>query len=152
MNLEITLSPEDNHRLANLCGVLDENLKQIESALDVGISRRGSHIRLSGEAHNMRLAAQLLENFYERAKKPISLEEVQLSLVVIDRLKPEEVTTAMPVLMIGGDADRIVPQWCEAELERGLADVRRVELSPCGHYPQYTAPARTAEAIRAFLS
>ena len=27
--MEITLSPEDNLRLANLCGVLDENIKQI---------------------------------------------------------------------------------------------------------------------------
>jgi pimeloyl-ACP methyl ester carboxylesterase len=56
-----------------------------------------------------------------------------------------------PVLLIGGDRDRIVPRWCEAEVEAGLKDVRRVELSPCGHYPQYTMPDRTAEAIRGFL-
>ena len=29
--MEITLQPEDNIRLNNLCGVLDENIKQIES-------------------------------------------------------------------------------------------------------------------------
>jgi phosphate starvation-inducible PhoH-like protein len=98
--LEITLSPEDNYRLANLCGTLDENLKQIEDALDVGISRRGAHFRLSGDKQNMQLAAQLLENFYERAKKPISLEEVQLSLVEVDRLSPDAIASAtMPVLM-----------------------------------------------------
>ena len=28
----ITLHPEDNNRLANLCGLLDENLRQIESS------------------------------------------------------------------------------------------------------------------------
>jgi phosphate starvation-inducible PhoH-like protein len=98
--LEITLNPEDNYRLANLCGTLDENLKQIEDALDVGISRRGAHFRLSGDKQNMQLAAQLLENFYERAKKPISLEEVQLSLVEVDRLSPDAIASAtMPVLM-----------------------------------------------------
>ena len=32
--LELVLSPVDNQRLANLCGALDENLRQIESALD----------------------------------------------------------------------------------------------------------------------
>ena len=79
--MEITLNPEDNHRLANLCGALDENLKQIEDALDVGIARRGSTFHLSGEQQNMQLAVQLLENFYVRAKKPISLEEIQLGLV-----------------------------------------------------------------------
>ena len=98
--MEITLNPEDNHRLANLCGVLDENLKQIEDALDVGIARRGASFHLSGEQHNMQLAAQLLENFYARAKKPISLEEIQLGLVEVDKLSPEAVSgNAMPVLM-----------------------------------------------------
>ena len=98
--MEITLNPEDNHRLANLCGALDENLKQIESALDVGIARRGAHFNLSGEQHNMELAAQLLENLYESAKKPLALEEVQLGLVELDRLKPNAIASAtMPVLM-----------------------------------------------------
>ncbi|WP_137718839.1 PhoH family protein [Methylobacillus flagellatus] len=98
--MEITLSPEDNHRLANLCGALDENLKQIEDALDVSIARRGAHIRLSGEKENMQLAAQLLESFYERAKKPIGLEEIQLGLVELDKLNPDAIaSTAMPVLM-----------------------------------------------------
>lgn len=98
--MEITLSPEDNHRLANLCGALDENLKQIEDALDVSIARRGVHIRLSGEKENMQLAAQLLESFYERAKKPIGLEEIQLGLVELDKLNPDAIaSTAMPVLM-----------------------------------------------------
>ena len=32
--MEITLQPEDNARLANLCGALDENIKQIETALE----------------------------------------------------------------------------------------------------------------------
>ena len=98
--LEITLNPEDNNRLANLCGALDENLKQIEDALDVGIARRGARFNLSGEKQNMQLAAQLLENFYARAKKPIDLEEIQLGLVELDKLSPEAMASgAMPILM-----------------------------------------------------
>ena len=98
--MEFTLSPEDNIRLANLCGTLDENIKQIEEALDVGIARRGAHFKLSGDKQNMELAAQLLENFYERAKKPIELEEIQLGLVELDKFSPEAiVSSAMPVLM-----------------------------------------------------
>lgn len=98
--MEITLSPEDNVRLANLCGVLDENIKQIADALDVQIVRRGAHLRFIGDVHDQRLAAQLLENFYARAKQPIGLDEIQLGLVEINKLKPDEVASSTaPVLM-----------------------------------------------------
>ena len=39
--IELLLSPVNNSQLANLCGVLDENLRQIETAFDVSIARRG---------------------------------------------------------------------------------------------------------------
>jgi phosphate starvation-inducible PhoH-like protein len=38
---DVTFSPLDNRTLANLCGPLDANLRQIEAALDVTIGRRG---------------------------------------------------------------------------------------------------------------
>ncbi|MDO9206178.1 PhoH family protein [Methylotenera sp.] len=98
--MEITLTPEDNIKLANLCGALDENIKQIADALDVNIARRGANFKFSGDTHNMRLAVQLLENFYTRAKSPIGLDEIQLGLVEIDKLKPEDIATSnAPVLM-----------------------------------------------------
>ncbi len=67
-------------------------------------------------------------------------------------LRPLLPAVPHPVLMIGGDLDGIVYRWCEAEVERGLKDVRRVELSPCGHYPQYTMPGPSADAIAEFLA
>ena len=98
--MEITLTPEDNLKLANLCGALDENIKQVADALEVNITRRGAHFKFAGDIHNMRLAVQLLENFYVRAKNPIGLDEIQLGLVEIDKLKPEDVATSnAPVLM-----------------------------------------------------
>ena len=48
--VELLLSPVDNNRLANLCGVLDENLRQIETALDVTIARRGERFTIHGTA------------------------------------------------------------------------------------------------------
>jgi phosphate starvation-inducible PhoH-like protein len=47
---ELLLSPVNNKQLANLCGALDENLRQIETALDVSIARRGERFTLRGEA------------------------------------------------------------------------------------------------------
>ena len=49
--MEITLQPEDNTRLANLCGPLDENIKQIESALEVNINRRGATFSITGKKY-----------------------------------------------------------------------------------------------------
>ena len=98
--MEITLTPEDNLKLANLCGALDENIKQIADALDLNIARRGANFKFAGDIHNMRLAVQLLENFYVSAKNPIGLDQIQLGLVEIDKLKPEDVATSnAPVLM-----------------------------------------------------
>jgi len=71
--------PLDNTRLAHLCGPLDENLRQISAALDVTIFRRGEKFIISG--HNAERALALLEQFYLVAKKPVSVDEVQLALV-----------------------------------------------------------------------
>jgi phosphate starvation-inducible PhoH-like protein len=83
-----------------LCGPLDENLKQIASALEIEIARRGAHFKLTGDKDNTRIAAQLLESFYARSKEAIELEDIQLSLVAANKLSADTVTTAaMPNLM-----------------------------------------------------
>ena len=79
--VEIAFRPVDNERLANLCGALDENLRQIETALDVGIARRGERFALTGRPDQTRVAAQVLKSFYEQAKSALSLEDVQLGLI-----------------------------------------------------------------------
>ena len=71
--------PMDNLRLAHLCGPLDENLRQISSALDLSIFRRGDQFVVSG--HNADKGLELLEKFYAQSKKIISIDEVQLALV-----------------------------------------------------------------------
>jgi phosphate starvation-inducible PhoH-like protein len=71
--------PLDNTRLAHLCGPLDENLRQISSALDVTIFRRGEKFIVSG--HNADRAVEMLERFYAVANKIVPIEEVQLALV-----------------------------------------------------------------------
>ena len=79
--VQISFTPVDNERLSNLCGVLDENLKQIEAALDVSIARRGENFSVSGEAGQTRLAAEALRRFYQLAVQNLSVEDVQLGLI-----------------------------------------------------------------------
>jgi len=100
--VQIAFPDADNTRLANLCGVLDENLRQIETALNVTIARRGEVFNLGGA--QAATAGRLLKNFYQRAKKPLDLEEIQLALVEANHQadlartdKAQE--TDMPVLM-----------------------------------------------------
>lgn len=100
MSLQVHLTPEDNLMLANLCGPLDENIRQLANGLDIDINRRGNVFYLSGSQDNTRLGAQLLEQFYARAKKPVDLEDIQLGLVELEKLQPEHVaSSSMPVLM-----------------------------------------------------
>jgi phosphate starvation-inducible PhoH-like protein len=81
--VEVRLEPVDNQRLARLCGALDENLRQIESALDVTIARRGARFTVRGEQAGR--AAQALEHFYDRASGDLTLEDVQLGLTELSR-------------------------------------------------------------------
>ena len=146
--MEITLNPEDNTRLNNLCGALDENIKQIETALEVNINRRGSVFNISGKLDNTRLAAQLLENFYVRAKKPLELEDIQLGLVEIDKLKPEDVSsTAMPILMTKrGDLHGRTPRQVEYLQQIQDHDIT-FGIGPAGTGKTYLAVASAIDAI-----
>jgi phosphate starvation-inducible protein PhoH and related proteins len=96
--LELSFTPVDNERLANLSGALDENLKQIESAFDVSIARRGEHFSISGQPEPSRLAAEALQRFYRQAGQNISLEEIQLGLIEISGAASREASDESLVL------------------------------------------------------
>jgi len=82
---EIAFRPVDNARLAALCGPLDANLRQIETALDVSIARRGERFAIEGPREKAARAAQALKRFYEDATHDLSIEDIQLGLVEISR-------------------------------------------------------------------
>jgi phosphate starvation-inducible protein PhoH and related proteins len=127
---------------------LDENIKQIETALEVNINRRGATFNISGKLDNTRLAAQLLENFYVRAKKPLELEDIQLGLVEIDKLKPEDVSsTAMPILMTRrGDLHGRTPRQVEYLQQIQDHDVT-FGIGPAGTGKTYLAVASAVDAM-----
>jgi Phosphate starvation-inducible protein PhoH, predicted ATPase len=70
----------DNTHLANLCGPLDANLRQLADGTGVQLKRRGSRFTLEGD--QAVLAAQALRRFHEQAAhKALSVDDVQLGLV-----------------------------------------------------------------------
>ena len=96
---EVAFTPVDNARLSMLCGALDENLRQIETALDVAIARRSERFSISGEAVQVGLAARALRKFYDLAADELSVEDIQLGLVEVARV-PEGVPPEAPVLRL----------------------------------------------------
>ncbi len=77
----LALEPLDNRALANLCGPLDANLRQIEAALDVVISHRSNEFALSGSRAQANRAAEALRRFYAQAEKPLTVDDIQLGLI-----------------------------------------------------------------------
>jgi phosphate starvation-inducible PhoH-like protein len=73
--------PPDNTRLAHLCGSLDEHLRSIAAAFDVSITRRNESFRVEGGKAQAERAVVLLQSLYDRARSPISAEQVQLAIV-----------------------------------------------------------------------
>ena len=78
---ELALDTAGNERLANLCGPLDGNLRQIEKELGVEIRNRGGKFRITGEPATVDLASRvLLEMYSSSARAPMSAEKVHLLL------------------------------------------------------------------------
>lgn len=78
---QLHLVPEDNERLARLCGQFDEHLRQIEQRLGVDIANRGMDFTVQGETQAVEAAAQVLESLYRASdREPITPERVHLSL------------------------------------------------------------------------
>jgi phosphate starvation-inducible PhoH-like protein len=98
---EVVFRPVDNARLANLTGPVDANLRQIETALDVSISRHGERFTVTGPRDKAAQAAQALRRFYESAHRDLTVEDIQLGLVEIahPRKRKEEAAQA-PALAI----------------------------------------------------
>lgn len=78
-SFDVTLDG-DNMHLANLCGPLDSNLRQIADGWNVSISRRGDRISITGD--NAKAAGKALLMFHRRAvHKALSVEDIQLGMV-----------------------------------------------------------------------
>ncbi|MCD0505864.1 PhoH family protein, partial [Bordetella petrii] len=79
----------DNTHLANLCGPLDENLRQLADGMGVSLSRRGSRVTLEGERGE--LAGRALRRFHEQAvHRALSVDDIQLGLVEMTRKRTRD--------------------------------------------------------------
>ena len=148
---DIALAPVNNTLLANLCGPLDENIRQIEAGFDVVIRRRNERFSIAGD--NSRLAADGIRHFYGMASAPLSVDAIQLGII--------ELTNA-PVRRISRGAEGPVngPQLVtrKAELHgrtpRQVAYLKAIQehditfgIGPAGTGKTYLAVASAVDAF-----
>jgi phosphate starvation-inducible PhoH-like protein len=78
-SLDLRLEPEDNERLRNVCGQLDEHLRQVESRLGIEINNRGNAFRLLGDETAIVTGAEVLRGLY-RASADEALNPARVHL------------------------------------------------------------------------
>ncbi|MBI4987074.1 MAG: PhoH family protein [Rhodocyclales bacterium] len=140
---EVALHPLDNERLANLCGPLDENLRQIETAYDVTIARRGERCRVSGDTAQARLAGQALQYFYETAKAPLTVDDIQLGLV---ELRGQTMQSAAGLLTRKSDLHGRTPHQVQYLRQIQEHDIT-FAVGPAGTGKTYLAVASAVDAF-----
>ncbi len=85
----------DNERLSNLCGPLDQNLRQVERYMGVEINNRGNTFHVSGSPKSISLTEQALHDMYAiTEQETLSTEGVHLYLqsINIDEELEEELS------------------------------------------------------------
>jgi phosphate starvation-inducible protein PhoH and related proteins len=146
---EFDLAPSDNARLANLCGPLDENLRLLESRLDVQIRRRGDNFRVLGA--RAAGAEDILQELFALAKdEEVTPERVHLAL------RERESGPAPAELEPGERAVRVPRGGIRARghhQREYLAQIRSRDLTfgigPAGTGKTYLAVACAVEALQA---
>ncbi len=145
--VEVHLDPVDNQRLARLCGALDANLRQIESALDVSIARRGARFTVRGQPQQAARAAHVLEHFYGKAASELSVDDVQMGLTELSQGKaPADGEEGPQLLTRRADLHGRTPRQVQY-LEQILAHDISFGVGPAGTGKTYLAVACAVDAL-----
>jgi phosphate starvation-inducible PhoH-like protein len=148
---ELTLEPNDNARLAQLCGPMEANLKLIEQRLGVELRRRGNQFSILGDDHAAALAVDVLGSLFDTTgRETLTAEQVHL---VVQEASADGQTSADS----SGDEIRVQTQRGGirargANQREYLAHIRALDLTfgigPAGTGKTYLAIACAVEALQ----
>ncbi|WP_331353106.1 PhoH family protein [Cellvibrio sp. UBA7671] len=165
----LTLEPSDSRRLANLCGLLGQHLRQVEERLEIEIRHRGSEFELTGPSARIRAGAELLRNLYLTTEQnELTPDEVHLALQTsgieqlmeqLDNAEAKALSGASPTTNSNNDEAGITlirTKKCTIK-PRGLNQQRYVRavqkhdinfgIGPAGTGKTYLAVACAVEAL-----
>jgi len=160
---EVTLEPNNSRRLANLCGQLDQHLRQIEQRLNIEIRNRGNQFALIGKRPEAEAGGEVLRQLYRETRDhELTPDEIHLALQTsgIEQMKqqaesltPYEADDDAPV-----PAGSVIIRTKKATIKpRGLNQQRYVRavqthdinfgVGPAGTGKTYLAVACAVEAL-----
>ncbi len=158
MTTNVSLEPNDPHRLAALCGPFDQNLKHLEKRLGVHIRNRGNLFQISGPEQRIKAAGALLSQLYRETLHDQSIEPDQVHLFLQESGVDELV--ARDSARTDGDAeagDRVIRTARKTIKPRGgnqanyVALIRQFDINfgigPAGTGKTYLAVACAVEAL-----
>jgi len=155
---ELILEPQDNQRLANLCGQFDEHLRQLEQQFHVEISNRGHQFRISGLAQAVDNTRQVLQQLYQATghqalnSSHLHLFSQQASLdEALEHPPVEETSTPEPATEVSIRTPRGLIKGRGPNQRRYLEYIARHDINfgigPAGTGKTYLAVACAVEAL-----
>jgi phosphate starvation-inducible PhoH-like protein len=75
-SISFELSPEDNPRLANLCGHLDEHLRMMERGFGVEINNRGCKFQIIAKAELLATVQEVIHELYAETAQVVLVPEM----------------------------------------------------------------------------
>ncbi len=151
-SLDLLLEPADNQQLANVCGQLDEHLRQIERRLGIEINNRGNRFHLIGERDAIRAGEQVLQDLYRTAaNEPLDPKQVHLFLQDsgIDALLEPQGPLAVPETIIKTRRGLVRPRGPNQQeyLHKVLTHDINFGVGPAGTGKTYLAVACAVDAM-----
>ena len=153
--VSFTLAPADNNRLASLCGLNDEHIRQIEKSLKVEIANRGNQFNISGSAERVHSTETLIRSLYDATAStdPLTPDGIHMAIqeLRVAETEPENATTgdSEPELVLKTPKRQVRPRS-----ERQRDYVRKVlthdisfGIGPAGTGKTYLAVACAVSAL-----
>jgi len=127
---------------------VDANLRQIETALDVSISRRGERFTVTGPRDKASQAASALRRFYEAASRDLTVEDIQLGLVEIAHPRARVKEAPVPALAIPRHRELTARTQRQAQyLQQMLSSDITFCVGPAGTGKTFLAVAAAVDAL-----
>ncbi len=145
----ITLLPESTHRLASLCGRLNEHIKQIETGLNVSIQQRGHVLQISGGEKAVNSSGLLLKALYAATGEGKQLNPNQVHLALQEYQEDTQLTPAEPDTLIKTPRCSVKPR--SKHQRQYVSSIRENDINfgvgPAGTGKTYLAVACAVEAL-----
>lgn len=90
--MKLTLTPEDNHRLNNLCGEHNRHLEQIEQYLGVVIANRGNEFTITGPIAQITKTKKVIKELFAITATGVNLTAAKIHLLLQGAKTPDSIT------------------------------------------------------------